>query len=90
MIPKPAETWSHFKGNHYVVVGVSRDSEAWSDESKRVVVYFRADKPPGEKPILIHRPLSMWMEVVDRPEHQHHGPRFTKLKDAPNINPCKL
>jgi hypothetical protein len=87
MEPRPAETWQHFKGSRYAVVGVSRDSEAWDDETKLVVVYFRSDKPPNQHPILIHRPLSMWTEKVVSNEYGYNGPRFFKVKDSPDVKP---
>lgn len=75
MQPKPAEIWRHFKGALYVVVGVSRDSEAWDDESARCVIYFNLGPTSGSgQPNLIHRPLSMWTEHVEREDYS--GPRY--------------
>lgn len=84
--PRPTEVYRHWKTRDlYVVVGVSQDSEAWGDATKRCVVYFNItpDCPrdplnPG-KPVLIHRPLHMWFEHVERDGYS--GPRFILFQE---------
>lgn len=85
--PRPTEVYRHWKTKDlYVVVGVSRDSEAWDDPTKRCVVYFNMTPGcPGDpgnpgKPQLIHRPLSMWHEHVERDGYS--GPRFILEQEA--------
>ena len=68
--PKATDVYRHWKkGTYYTVVGVSRSSEAWDDPDARCVVYF----PMGSKE-LIHRPLKMWNEHIERDGYA--GPRF--------------
>ena len=81
MIPQPREVWRHFKGDLYVIVGVSRSSEAWDDDDARCVIYFNLGPAGGVgNPNLIHRPLSMWNDHVDRVGYS--GPRYIKEADA--------
>lgn len=81
--PKPTEVYRHWKTRDlYCVVGVSRDSEDWDNDDARCVVYFRfgpgsgSGRPGGGPgtPTLIHRPLRMWHEHVERDGYS--GPRF--------------
>ena len=59
--------YRHFKGMEYEVIGVARHSE-----TEEPMVVYRALYGEGG---LWVRPLSMWMEQVDRDDY--HGPRFS-------------
>ena len=59
--------YRHFKGMEYEVIGVARHSE-----TEELMVVYRALYGEGG---LWVRPLSMWMEHVDRDDY--HGPRFS-------------
>lgn len=81
MIPQPREVWRHFKGGLYLVVGVARDSEDWKNEDARCVIYFNLGLDGGSgNPNLIHRPISMWNEHVERDDYS--GPRFVREAEA--------
>ena len=61
--------YRHFKGMEYEVIGVARHSE-----TEEPMVVYRALYGEGG---LWVRPLSMWMEQVDRDDY--HGPRFSYI-----------
>ena len=61
--------YRHFKGMEYEVIGVARHSE-----TEDPMVVYRALYGEGD---LWVRPLSMWMEQVDRDDY--HGPRFSYI-----------
>lgn len=73
-IPEPG-TYYHFKDptKLYEIVGVAMHTET----EEQMVVY----RPLYENPVapLFVRPLSMFMEEVDKPELGYHGPRFVKV-----------
>ena len=50
--------WRHFKGNRYQVIGVAKHSETLED-----MVVYRALYGEGG---LWVRPVSMWLETVER------------------------
>lgn len=79
--PKPIPPWSaeadalepgryrHFKGHEYLVLGVVRHSETLEE-----MVIYHPEEAPDRTWV---RPLSMFIEPVDRDGYQ--GPRFTFL-----------
>ena len=68
-------TYRHFKGNLYRVHGVARHSET----EEEFVVYEPLYGDSQGKWFV--RPLSMFIEEVDKPELGYRGPRFTKVEE---------
>lgn len=64
-------TYRHFKGGLYKTLCIAHDSE---DISRELVVYQSVDKG-----YICARPLEMFAEEVDKPEHSYQGPRFTYM-----------
>jgi hypothetical protein len=73
--------YRHFKnGALYYAFGVAPSSETRTDPE---VFYYSYEKKEFHR-----RPLAMWAEWVDRPEHSYRGPRFTLLVAArPEVPP---
>lgn len=74
--PEPG-IYHHFKdvSKEYEVIGVAFHTET----EEPMVVY----KPLYETEHgLFVRPLSMFMESVDKPELGYRGPRFVRVRDA--------
>lgn len=76
-IPKVGAVYHHFKdaAKEYEIVGIAFHTETEED----MVVYkprYETDKD------LFVRPLSMFMEDVEKPELGYAGPRFVLVKDA--------
>lgn len=65
--------YKHFKGNEYEVIDVAFDSETQEE-----VVVYRALY--GERKLWV-RPLSMFLEEVDKPEIPYKGPRFVFVRE---------
>ena len=63
--------YRHFKGTVYVVVGIARHSET----EEALVVYHREGFPD-----LWVRPVTMWIEFVERDGYR--GPRFSRITEA--------
>lgn len=61
--------YRHFKGTLHEVIGEAVHSET----SEVLVVYHHLDAPYT----LYVRPLDMFTEIVEKPEYNHLGPRFT-------------
>lgn len=68
---KPGK-YRHFKGNEYEVLGVANHSETLEE-----MVVYRALY--GEQGLWV-RPLSMWLETVERDEQIYQ--RFTWIGDS--------
>ena len=67
--------YRHFKGNIYHVLGVAENTET----GELTVVYI---PQYGEhKGRLANRDLAMFIEEVDRPEHNYKGPRFQLIEE---------
>ncbi len=64
--------YKHFKGNEYEVIDIGTHSE-----TQELCVIYRALY--GEKELWI-RPLSMFIEEVDKPEIPYKGPRFAYVR----------
>lgn len=64
--------YKHFKGNEYEVIDVGTHSETLEP-----FVVYRALY--GEHKLWI-RPVSMFLEEVDKPEIEYKGPRFTFVR----------
>ena len=58
--------YRHFKGNEYELLDIATHSETLEE----MVIYRALYGAQG----LWVRPLSMWNEIIDRPDY--HGPRF--------------
>lgn len=75
--PKPGSRWKHFKGGHYLVIGVARDTE---DPNKELVVYKHLD---GESEFgldqLWIRPREMFLEEITRDDKTFW--RFEKIEE---------
>lgn len=69
--------YRHFKGGKYVVREVARHSENHQEE---FVVYESVEK--GTTWI---RPLSMFLDQVEKPELNYSGPRFEYLSPGENL-----
>ena len=65
--------YKHFKGNEYEVIDVALHSETQEE-----FVIYRALY--GEKKLWV-RPISMFMEEVDKPELGYKGPRFVWVRE---------
>ncbi|TVP55274.1 MAG: DUF1653 domain-containing protein [Halomonadaceae bacterium] len=63
--------YAHFKGNHYRVLGTAQHTET----HEKLVFYY----PLSEPHRLFARPLTMFVEQVQREDYQ--GPRFHWLED---------
>lgn len=61
--------YEHFRGGRYKIVCIARDA---GDASKELVVYQNI-----EKGYIWTRPLSEFLEIVDRDGYK--GPRFRKV-----------
>lgn len=76
--PAPGEVYHHFKDSEkrYEIVGIAFHTETKED----MVVY----KPLYENPFapLFVRPLSMFMERVEKPDMGYAGPRFMLVKNG--------
>jgi len=65
--------YKHFKGNEYEVIGIGFHSET----QEEFVVYKALY---GEHKIWL-RPVSMFLEEVDKPEIGYRGPRFIYVRE---------
>lgn len=72
-IDLPLGKYRHYKGGHYLVIGVAKHSETKEDLVVYVALY---DNPDGH---LWVRPLSMFMEKVNT--NGKLIPRFEKVSD---------
>lgn len=87
-LPQPGETYRHYSGNHYEVVGIAFNSE---DITKRDVVY-KSIEPSAYKIVnscielkvgtLWHRPLEAFCEILEngKPRFTLVRPRFTLVR----------
>ena len=66
--------WRHFKGGKYYVFGVSANTET----GERVAVYMPLYGEHAGK--LMHRTLENFIEMVERPDFNYKGPRFTLVE----------
>lgn len=66
--------YKHFKGGEYEVVGVAKHSETQEE-----FVVYRALYGEGG---LWVRPKDMFLEEVEKPEHNYKGPRFRFVKEG--------
>ena len=64
--------YRHFKGNEYELLDIATHSETLEE-----MVIYRALY--GEKGLWV-RPVSMWNEIIDRPDY--HGPRFLYIDET--------
>ena len=64
--------YKHFKGGEYAVLGVAKHSETVEE-----MALYRALYGTGE---LWVRPITMFEDHVDKPEHGYSGPRFTFVR----------
>jgi len=69
----PLGRYQHFKGMEYTVLGVARHSETGEYH-----VVYRAEY--GDRGLNI-RPYDMFVEHVEKPEHNYSGPRFRLQPD---------
>jgi hypothetical protein len=86
-LPQPGELYYHFKhdasivNDHaYHVVGIGRHTET----EALMVIYtplYNGGWAPGNPGLLCVRPLSMWQEVVEKPEYSYSGSRFSLITD---------
>jgi hypothetical protein len=67
--------YKHFKGNVYHILGVAENTET----SEETVVYIPQYGAFAGK--MSNRPLSMFVEEVDRPELNFKGPRFLFVEE---------
>ena len=67
--------YQHFKGNIYHVLGVAENTET----QELTVVYI--PQYGQYKGKLANRSLSMFIEEVDKPEHNYKGPRFALVEE---------
>ncbi|MCF7910647.1 DUF1653 domain-containing protein [Candidatus Pacearchaeota archaeon] len=65
--------YKHFKGNIYEVIAIAENTET----KEKLVVYYSLENP--EK--IWARPLSMFIEEVDKPEYNYKGQRFEFVGD---------
>lgn len=65
--------YRHFKGNEYEVIETATHSETQEE-----YVVYRALY--GEKKVWV-RPISMFLEEVDKPEIGYKGPRFIYIRE---------
>ncbi len=65
--------YKHFKGNEYEVIDVALHSETQEE-----YVVYRALY--GERKLWV-RPISMFLEEVDKPEIPYKGPRFVYVRE---------
>ncbi len=65
--------YKHFKGSEYEVIETATHSETQEE-----YVVYRALY--GEKKVWI-RPISMFLEEVDKPEIGYKGPRFVYVRE---------
>lgn len=70
--------YQHFKGNKYRLLGVGKHSETLEP----MVVYEALYENPEGR--LWVRPLSLFVEVIDKPEINYRGPRFVYVGPAEN------
>lgn len=64
--------YRHFKGNEYELLDIATHSETLEE----MVIYRALYGAQG----LWVRPLSMWNEIIDRPDY--HGPRFLYIDET--------
>lgn len=69
--------YRHFKGKEYKVLGVVIHSET----REKLVLYLEL-YPPYELNV---RPIELFTELVDKPEYNYKGPRFTLVKELNNL-----
>lgn len=77
-IPKPLETYKHFKGNFYIILAVGHHSET---KEKMVVYYDTSGKNSTiDDPCI--RPLDMFISEVDHEKYPdvEQKYRFEKVK----------
>lgn len=67
--------YKHFKGGEYLVLGVALHSET----QEEMVVYQHLLDGVASQSYFWVRPVTMFLETVDKPEH--NGPRFTFLRE---------
>lgn len=63
--------YKHFKGNIYEVIGTATHTET----EEELIIY------KDEKGNFWVRPLSMFLEEIEKPEHNYKGQRFVYLGD---------
>ena len=64
--------YRHFKGNEYELLDIATHSETLEE----MVIYRALYGAQG----LWVRPMSMWNEIIDRPDY--HGPRFLYIDET--------
>src|SRR5579875_1718610 len=69
-MPRPGSRWRHYKGNEYIVKGLTMHSETM----EYMVLY------EDEKGTSWVRPLSMWEEMIEKPNYK--GPRFMLIDEV--------
>lgn len=70
--------YKHFKGTEIEVIGIALHSET----EEEMVVYNHPDPVKGkEENTMWVRPLSMFLEEVDKPEIGYKGPRFVYVRE---------
>lgn len=83
ILPRSGEIYQHFKGNMYLVVGCFKHSET----QEMYVSYVQTGKSIHAHEGWV-RPASMWFDVVDRPDYDYNGPRFSlKFEGFPTSTP---
>jgi hypothetical protein len=71
--------YHHFKDPEklYELIGT-----AMHTETEEKVVVYRPLYADAVAPLFV-RPLFMFLEIVDKPEYNYHGPRFVFVRSAP-------
>lgn len=70
--------YKHFKGAEVEVIGIALDSET----QEPTVVYIHPDPVKGEgSNTMWVRPVTMFLENIDKPEIGYRGPRFTYVRE---------
>lgn len=77
-LPQPGETWQHFKGNIYTIIGIAKDAET----EEQHVVYKSLDG------IIWMRPLDNFMQVLgDKDGTNFYRFELTKFMLVGSIDP---
>lgn len=69
--PVVGASYRHFKGGEYRILAIAKHS----DTEEELVVY----QSLLDENAIWARPLSAFLEHVERPDHHYSGPRFQKL-----------
>ncbi len=92
-IPKPGVFFYHFKHSSesvnnyaYLVVGIANHTETSESLVIYRPLYVSQTNTDKIKSSLSARPLSMWVEEVNKPELGYIGPRFIPILDTKIIS----